>query len=284
MEDIGFSALGQEDDDPLDPLRQGSDEDDEDSVDLDDEEMMLASGAYNDEEAAAVLAEIEEAHRGTETLNKKRAQRLRLAAQQKSKKGESVESSVSSSLKSSKKKKKAKKVEKEKTSASKPITFDLVEPEFGSYSKSASTSKLALPPTFHSSTSWTSAAPYDAFGESTSLDLPDLADKSARRKSLKFHTSRIESAAKRRESARSNALGGDDDIPWKDRKAERRRKEQEEALKRKDLGMGGEDLDATGIDADVVVNGKGKKRAREEADGGDEGEEGEDGYYELVDV
>jgi U3 small nucleolar RNA-associated protein 3 len=75
----------------------------------------------------------------------------------------------------------------------------------------------------------------DVFGEMTSLRPADAADKQARKKSLRFHTWKIESASARRQGARANAMGGDDDIPYRGRKKESR--------VTKDKGMGGEDLD-----------------------------------------
>jgi len=175
----------------------------------------------------------------------------------------------------------------EKTNGLHSMKFDLEEPEFGFYSAQASSSSSASKP----------GAPYDAFGEQTSLDLADLADKNARKKSLKFHAQKIESTSRRREAARLNALGGDDDIPRRDAKREKRGRERAalEAAKRGERGQGGDDLDdldpepSTSTPAETetgtVAGDKGKKRAHNEIDGGDgggSGAEGEDGYYELV--
>ena len=112
----------------------------------------------------------------------------------------------------------------------------------------------------------------DGYGEATALDLADVADKGSRRKALRFHTAKIESASARRQGAR-NALGGDDDIPY------RERKRQTEKQTRNNLGEGGDDLD----DAAPERAERGKKRGR--TDGGDEsgsGSEDDDGYYSLV--
>ncbi|KAF5389306.1 hypothetical protein D9757_003456 [Collybiopsis confluens] len=138
----------------------------------------------------------------------------------------------------------------------KDLTFDLVEPEF----KSSISSSLHL-------------APADAFGEVTSLQHSDAVDKSARRKSLRFHTSRIESANARRSNARHNALGGDDDIPYRERKREREERLSKEAKARLQ-SQGGADLD----DSEPAP------RMQDEDDDGDieMGMENGDGYYDLV--
>lgn len=150
-------------------------------------------------------------------------------------------------------KKKSKKVEL--TKPAEP-TFDLVEPAFTR--TSGSTSRTP------------SSVDTSAFGDPTALQHADVADKDARRHSLRFHTSKIDSASKRRESART-AFGGDDDIPWKTRQKE---KALQEAANPRNRGLGGEDLET--LDPSEAP----PKRAREEESGDDD--EGEDGYYQLV--
>ncbi|KAJ3856632.1 Sas10 C-terminal domain-containing protein [Lentinula lateritia] len=144
--------------------------------------------------------------------------------------------------------------ESEKSSLS---MFDLVEPEFVSSKPTSSTSPYAAA---------------DAFGEATSLQHADAADKSARRKTLRFHTSRIESANARRSNARSNALGGDDDIPYRERKKEKEDRLAREATARV-RHQGGADLDDT----------EPEPRRPDDSDGdGDEEMEDANGYYDLV--
>lgn len=117
----------------------------------------------------------------------------------------------------------------------------------------------------------------DAWGEATSLQHADQADKNARKKTLRFHTSKIESASARRQGARSNAAGGDDDIPYRERRKEKdARLAKETEKKARTRGQGGEDLDPAG------PMEEGKKRRREEVEDDDNEEEGTDGYYELV--
>lgn len=132
---------------------------------------------------------------------------------------------------------------KKRKTASLPV-FDLVEPEF----------------TTSTVTQQRSDTTADAYGEATSLQHADAADKSARRKSLRFHTSRIESASARRQGARVNAVGGDDDIPYREIR-------KQSAPTPKERGQGGQDLDET---------------HPQPAAPDTEDAEDADGYYELV--
>ena len=173
-------------------------------------------------------------------------------------------------------KKKDKKKEKK---ADKKTVFDLVEPEFV---PSSSKSKTFTP---------TAGLPFalSAYGEATALDEIDAEDKSARKRSLRFHMSKIESTAARRSHARHAARGGDDDIPYRERHKEREarlKREAEARLEKGLLGRGGIDLE----DVEMESDGGGKnddqrkgskKRRREEMEEGDE-DAGESGYYELV--
>lgn len=165
---------------------------------------------------------------------------------------------------------------KRKTSDDKngqPI-FDLVEPDFEAASTSAKKKRSA--PADTGST--------DAFGESTFLQHADATDKQARKKSLRFHVSRIESATARRQNARVNAVGGDDDIPYRERRKEKeQRMEKERQRKAGTLGMGGDDLD--GVDPEITdASNRGKKRRRDVdvEDDDDSDTATAHGYYELV--
>lgn len=168
----------------------------------------------------------------------------------------------SSGESSSPKKKKKKKEKLPNSNKSKKNAFDLPEPLFIS-SKSKSKPK---PKTQPQSTS------QEAFGEYTALDAVDAADKSARKKSLQFHTSRIESVASKRSKARA-AIGGDEDIPYREREKEREmRLQRENRAKIGKLGQGGEALEEE-------VAKSGVKRPREVDE---DVEMGDDGYYDLV--
>ncbi|KAF5382522.1 hypothetical protein D9615_002950 [Tricholomella constricta] len=154
---------------------------------------------------------------------------------------------------------------KRKASSNSEVTkptpvFDLVEPEFAP-SKPSSSYVSA------------DSAMADTYGETTSLQHADVADKTARKKSLRFHTSRIESTSARRQGARNQAVGGDDDLPYRERKKDKDARLAKESTKLR--GQGGEDLD------DTEPEPKPAKRRLDE-DGDNDEPEGPDGYYELV--
>ncbi|KAG2155848.1 uncharacterized protein EDB93DRAFT_1319706 [Suillus bovinus] len=165
---------------------------------------------------------------------------------------------------------------KRKTSDDKigqPI-FDLVEPDFEAASTFAKKKRSAPVDT----------ASTDAFGEATFLQHADATDKQARKKSLRFHVSRIESAAARRQNARVNAVGGDDDIPYRERRKEKeQRMEKERQRKAGTLGMGGDDLD--GVDPEITDASNHSKKRRRDVDIEDDDDSdtaAAHGYYELV--
>jgi U3 small nucleolar RNA-associated protein 3 len=157
--------------------------------------------------------------------------------------------------------------------------FDLVEP---TYTATTSSKKKKSHTTVPAGT----FAAADPYGEATSLDHADLSDKHARKKSLRFHVSRIESSSSRRTNARVNAAGGDDDIPYRERrkaKEGRLEREREKKIGKGLLGMGGDDLD----DVDPVEVGKGEKKGKRKRELGDDSDDDDDaaganGYYDLI--
>ncbi|KAK2465217.1 hypothetical protein APHAL10511_002571 [Amanita phalloides] len=149
--------------------------------------------------------------------------------------------------------KKKRKISKDSSVPAQPI-FDLVEPEF-----KPTTTSTAKPSTQDNVS--------DVYGEMLSLEHSDAADKSARRKSLRFHTAKIQSASARRHGARQ-ALGGDDDIPYRERKKEKEARESKVGRDRV-MGQGGADLDDTEPEPRLDV-------AQEDEDADP------DGYYNLV--
>lgn len=145
-----------------------------------------------------------------------------------------------------------------KTSKSAIATvFDLEEPEFVSSKASSTRARVDS---------------IDTFGEATSLPQVDAADKSARKKSLRFHTSKIESVSARRQGARNQAAGGDDDLPYRERKKAKDARLAEEANNRV-KNQGGANLEDSEASERTA-----EKRKREE----DSEAEDADGYYELV--
>ena len=169
--------------------------------------------------------------------------------------------SIQKSEEPPKKKRKTSKTSAGPTSAT-PV-FDLVEPELPQTRSAAAPSRSG-------------PSAVDVYGEATSLQAADAADKQARKKSLRFHAARIENTSARRQNARSNAMGGDDDIPYRERKKEKEARLAREAAKSR--GAGGEDLD----DAEPEAPRRDKKRSREDESDSDRGDDGADGYYELV--
>lgn len=153
--------------------------------------------------------------------------------------------------------KKDKKDKKDK-SANKKSKFAIEEPEFVPAAKSKQSSRSRNDDE-------------DQFGDATVLSAADSADKSAKKRSLRFHTSKIAATSARRAAAREARLGGDDDIPYRSKQAAR-----DAVLQRNSAaGNGGEDLDGS------EWSDKDRKRAREIMEAED-AVEADDGYYELV--
>jgi U3 small nucleolar RNA-associated protein 3 len=138
--------------------------------------------------------------------------------------------------------------------------FDLVEPEF---TEAQSSSRIDPDIDMR-----------DAYGEASSLQHADAVDKRARKKSLRFHTSKIESASARRQGARNQAVGGDDDLPYRERRKEKEARLAKEAAA-KVRGQGGADLDDTEPEPKAG-------RTAKEGESSDDEANGPDGYYELV--
>ncbi|KAH7885360.1 Sas10 C-terminal domain-containing protein [Phlebopus sp. FC_14] len=173
---------------------------------------------------------------------------------------------------------------KRKTSSSTPPSgpvFDLVEPD--GLLHTASAKKKKTPSTGLVG----SEEVVDAFGEATSLQHADASDKQARKKSLRFYVSRIESSSARRKDARANAGGGDDDIPYRERRKEREaRLEKETQKKAGTLGLGGDDLEDVNMEItrSHAQGTHSRKRQRDDDDDDDdhEGSTMAGDYYDLV--
>ncbi|WWC71037.1 uncharacterized protein I206_104990 [Kwoniella pini CBS 10737] len=179
--------------------------------------------------------------------------------------GMDLDEDVPKKEKSKKKEKKTKKSKKEaiiEDDVPKTTYQPLAEPEFF-----ASSSKSTKP---------TSSNRYDdsdVLGDPTSLGVADYEDKQSRKRSLAFHTSKINATLARREAGRANRMGGDEDLPYRDK-----RKARDDALKRSQPSQdAGEDLD----DLDDNVPPKKSKRSRDEEEVDGDDDDGDD-YYELV--
>lgn len=160
-------------------------------------------------------------------------------------------------------KKKRKLSSEPKKSAVTPV-FDLEEPEFAQSTKSSRSLQA-------------NGDIGDAYGEAMHLQAVDAADKGARKKSLRFHTSKIENTSAKRRGARNQAVGGDDDIPYRERQKEKEARLALEA-KRKVKNQGGEDLD----DSEPPERTSEKRRRDADSSDDDDEQSGADGYYDLV--
>ncbi|EPQ50999.1 hypothetical protein GLOTRDRAFT_81585 [Gloeophyllum trabeum ATCC 11539] len=144
--------------------------------------------------------------------------------------------------------------------------FDLQEPDLDSFDA----------PSAKGSRNRAASDADDVYGEQAVLGHADAADKKARKRSLQFYTTKVESSAARRQGARA-ALGGDDDVPYRERKKQKEQRLVEEAKKRG--RQGGDDLDDAEAEAEAGKRGRDKVGEGE----GDDGEvEGDNGYYSLV--
>ncbi|KAF5338889.1 hypothetical protein D9611_008769 [Ephemerocybe angulata] len=171
---------------------------------------------------------------------------------------DSEKKSKSKKEKASKKDKKAEPSPKKKRKVEAAPVFDLEEPEWEPTKKSSSRKQVETD---------------DAYGEASHLHQADAEDKTARKKTLRFHTSRIETASARRSGARNQAVGGDDDIPYRERQKQKELRLEQEARMRL-AKQGGEDLDDEAPP---------EKRKREDSDDEmDGGDDSADEYYELI--
>ncbi|KAF8272853.1 Sas10 C-terminal domain-containing protein [Lactarius quietus] len=152
-----------------------------------------------------------------------------------------------------------KKKRKTSTSTKSAPVFDLEEPTY-------------VPPKPRAPTRTSVSTGEDVFGDAVMLGAADAADKKARGHTLRFHTSKIESASARRQGARV-ALGGDDDIPYRERRKEKEARSQREAQAGK-RGRGGDDLDDVPPARGVLEEDRNGE--------GESAEEDADGYYSLV--
>ncbi|KAJ3022243.1 hypothetical protein HKX48_006665 [Thoreauomyces humboldtii] len=136
------------------------------------------------------------------------------------------------------------------------------------------------------------------FGDDATIDDADLDDKMARKKSLKFHVTRVDQAITTRQNRLQRSGGGDDDLPYRDRDGKLILPDQPEAapkpVRKLDLP---DDLadnsdnhtedEEDSLDEDALIgmldgpsSTKGRKRARGVEDGDEE--ESPEAYYERV--
>jgi len=246
-------GMGEDDEDELDGIQEMEDDDFEDFDD------SWKGAGLDEDELAGLLADADEDEDMSEEeeVAPVKAKKVKTKSTKEDKKAKAKTTEDG----------KKKRVRKAKEPAPEPIAnfTPLAEPSFYSSKKSKSPRTLS--------------ADDDTLGDATSLLDADASDKERRTKSLRFHTSKIASTSNRRAAARQQRLGGDEDVPYRDRQ-----KARDAALRKNSSAAaqeGGEDLDGG------EWSESDKKRAREVRDevgeddaGGDDDGAGE--YYDLV--
>lgn len=123
------------------------------------------------------------------------------------------------------------------------------------------------------------SAAYGDFQESSTAHDVDLEDKTRRKKTLRFYTSRIDQAATKNSNA--ERFSGDLDLPYRERLFERQQRLVEEARKRglaeKDV-LGGDD-DDNDFNDDAAFGNSGHDMGEDVHSGNDDGE---DDYYNSI--
>lgn len=237
MEDLDFDAAD-------------SEIDDDESEDEDEDEFDDSGASMNTDEMLADGETVWRIDRG-DGLDSDELEELLDDAE------EVYEDSPPKTLKPPKKRRKTQ--ERKESKIVNPV-FDLVEPNFVPSKPSTQRHEI-------------NNDLADAYGEAMSLHSVDAADKTARKKSLRFHTSKIDNAGARRQNARNQAAGGDDDIPYRERKTITEARLVKEAAIRAQNQVGAP------LDDEEPVAGQKRSRADEDDD---EGGESPDEYYELV--
>lgn len=255
LEDLGFSALrDDEDEDVFDDQSSGS-ETPESRL-----QYRLSEAEMKD-----LIAEMEKFRGENDSRDHVRRQRMKLAKEKKA--GGSV--ADSDNLKKGNKKIT---VESSTPPRTKSI-FDLEEPKFVPSKSSAPTLPISSP---------FANEELSVFGEARSIDVHVAKEKDDRKHSLRFHTSKIERSERRREGKRRRAMGGDDDVPYRNTKVEK--DSAPEKVPKEGMDQEGDDLDPDAPDEGANMRPvEGKKRSRVSLDDSiaDVGA-GDEGYYELV--
>lgn len=134
---------------------------------------------------------------------------------------------------------------------------------------------------------------FDGLGEPTALSASDSLDKEARKKSLRFHTNQIDARdARRKQQLGGPSVGGDTDIPYRDRERSRLAVQQAAAKRAAKDGANADGLDLDGGDwgeadtrdwRDVMgVEGNAAGALSSKPDDDDDGGDGAADYYDLV--
>ncbi|CAO1622500.1 unnamed protein product [Sympodiomycopsis kandeliae] len=126
----------------------------------------------------------------------------------------------------------------------------------------------------------------DSYGEATSLSTSDKEDKAAKKKSLRFYTGQIDAKEQRRDQAARDRMGGDNDLPYRDRDRSRQGVEQARASREGKLksasetALDGEEWgDNDAKDWREVMGDSSKGKSKSDANANDDDD---DDYYDLV--
>lgn len=249
-----------------------------DDEDGDEEEEEL--GDLDDDELAQLVADAK-----ASSKEKRKAKANggadRSADTKKDSKNKRKEAAAGASSKDSKKKEKKEKKHKASEAPLAGLAADLssdplkLAPQTGKR-------KHSMP----SSTLGNTSSNGESYGEATSLSSSELEDKANKKRSLRFYTGQMDATAARREAGARERMGGDNDIPYRDR--ERSRLAVEQAKQAKESKLNGTGKHDTALDGeewgegdtrdwrDVMgVAGQGAQAAAPDGDDGDD-------YYDLV--
>src|SRR5258708_17132255 len=252
LEDLGFSAIHHDDDEDVldDQSSEGETPKSRPQYRLSEAEMKV------------LIAEMEKFRDESVSRNNVRRQRMKLAKEKKADSSVRDDDIV---------KKGNKKIAGESSTPSKPKSiFDLEEPEFVSSKPSAPSLPLSSP--FNNDE-------LSTFGEARSIDVHTAKEKADKNHTLRFHTSKIERSERRREGKRRRAMGGDDDVPYRNTKKD----SAQEKDSKEDMEQEGDDLDVDAPDNIDMESVNDKKRSRDSLnDSVVDADDDDEGYYELV--
>lgn len=309
MEDLGFAfdpqrmpgsngGLSSDEMDEMHMLSQGSEGEDDDLGDLDDDELadLMADADAGKENAAPVKSK--------KSAKKAKKQALRDAEDD----VEYIGEDLASEPEQKKEKKKADKSKKKEGKAKKagpiaPLAAGLAdlddEPKLQVQLKKKGNANGSAPSNPFAVSANESHFEDATFGELSGLSSIDSAERAARKRSLQFHASAIESKALQRSKAAKERQSGDADIPYRDRERSRAGVEATKAAREarlqqqlnggmgKDVALDGEDgwgeadeKDWRDVMGQPIASSSSPSRR-----GGDNGDDDDDDaadYYDLV--
>lgn len=127
----------------------------------------------------------------------------------------------------------------------------------------------------------------ESYGEATSLSNAEQEDKAAKKRSLRFYTGQMDAKEQRRGQAARDRMGGDNDLPYRDRDRSRQAVEQARASREGKLKSASESAldgsewgDGDAKDWRDVMGMRGGSDGEQKGDAADD--DGDDDYYSLV--